>query len=68
MSARLDGGQRIGMVCVSQAVDMAIEKATNTGVGIVGVSNYASATGALGKFFRTLLILPVDCTNTNVCV
>ncbi|RYG61884.1 hypothetical protein EON64_18290, partial [archaeon] len=54
VSARLDGGQRIGMVVVSRAVEIAIQKAKTTGISIVGVSGYASATGALGMWVRQL--------------
>jgi len=54
VSAKLDGQQRIGMLCVSDAVDMAIEKAKKSGVGLVSVSNYSSATGALGYWARRI--------------
>eukprot|EP01039_Chlorochromonas_danica_P007553 gene7553-8353_t len=52
VSAQLDGGQRIGMVVVSKAVDIAITKAKATGIAVVGCSNYASTTGALGMWTR----------------
>jgi L-2-hydroxycarboxylate dehydrogenase (NAD+) len=50
VSARLKGNDRCGMVVVSSAVDIAIHKAKTSGIGIVGCSNYASATGALGHW------------------
>ena len=54
VTALLDGGQRMGMFVVSQAVDMAIDKAKTHGIGAVGVSNYSSATGALGTWARKI--------------
>lgn len=48
VSGKIDGGQNIGMVVMSESVDLAITKAKQSGVGIVGCSNYSSATGALG--------------------
>lgn len=52
ISAKIGGGQRIGMVVVSHAVDLAIVKARNVGMSIVGCSQYASATGALGYWAK----------------
>ena len=40
----------IGMVVVHEAVELAINKARSNGISIVGCSNYASATGALGAW------------------
>lgn len=54
ISARLNGGQRIGMVVVSKAVDIAIQKASSTGMAIVGCSGYSSATGALGVWAKKI--------------
>jgi LDH2 family malate/lactate/ureidoglycolate dehydrogenase len=54
VSAKIDGGQNIGMVVVSNAVDIAIEKAKISGIAVVGCSNYASATGALGVWARKI--------------
>jgi LDH2 family malate/lactate/ureidoglycolate dehydrogenase len=48
VSAQLDGGRNIGMVVLDQATKIAIEKAKKSGIAVVGCSNYASATGALG--------------------
>lgn len=54
VSAKLDGGQRIGMVVVYNAVEVAISKAKVSGIAIVGCSGYASATGALGMWARKI--------------
>lgn len=42
------------MVVVSHAVDQAIAKASNVGMSIVGCSQYASATGALGYWTKRI--------------
>jgi LDH2 family malate/lactate/ureidoglycolate dehydrogenase len=55
VSAKLDGGQNIGMVVLKRSVDMAIEKAKHSGIAIVGCSNYSSATGALGAWAREIV-------------
>lgn len=54
VSAKIDGGQRIGMVVVSESVDIAIKKAKKSGICVVGCSNYSSATGALGMWSRKI--------------
>jgi LDH2 family malate/lactate/ureidoglycolate dehydrogenase len=54
VSAKVNGGQRIGMCVVSRAVDIAIKKATKSKIGIVGCSNYSSATGAIGYWARKI--------------
>jgi len=54
VSAKLNGHQRFGMVVVSKAIEMAIAKATQTGIAIVGCSGYASSTGALGFWTKRL--------------
>lgn len=54
VSAKLDGGQRMGMYIVNQATNMAIDKAKSHGIGVVGASNYSSATGALGTWARKI--------------
>jgi LDH2 family malate/lactate/ureidoglycolate dehydrogenase len=54
ISAQIDGGHNIGMVVVKKAMDIALAKARTSGVGIVGCSNYASATGALGAWAREI--------------
>ena len=53
-SAKIDGGQRIGMEVLSQAVMTSIEKAKISGIAIVGASNYSSATGAIGLWSRKI--------------
>lgn len=54
VSAKVDGGQRIGMAIMRQAVDLAISKAQTSGISVIGVTNYASATGALGMWGRDI--------------
>jgi LDH2 family malate/lactate/ureidoglycolate dehydrogenase len=54
VSAKLDGGNQSGMVVVSHAVNLALEKCAKSGISIVGVSGYASATGALGYWAREI--------------
>lgn len=55
VSAKIRGGRRIGMCALSDAVDLALEKAaTEHGVSVVGVSGYASTTGALGYYVRRI--------------
>ena len=50
LSARIDGKQNMGMVVVSKAVDLALQKAKQHGFGIVGTFNTASSTGAIGYY------------------
>ena len=53
ISAKLDGNDRIGMVVMKKALDIALEKAAaNGGVAIVSCTGYRSATGALGYWTR----------------
>ena len=54
ISARINGHQRIGMVVVNKATNLAIEKARTCGMAIVGCSGYASATGALGYWAKKI--------------
>ncbi len=54
VSAKIDGGQRIGMAVVSHAVDVAIAKTKVSGISVVGCSNYSSATGALGVWAKKI--------------
>jgi LDH2 family malate/lactate/ureidoglycolate dehydrogenase len=42
------------MVIMRTAVDLAIKKAKTSGMSVVGVTNYASATGALGCWGREI--------------
>jgi L-2-hydroxycarboxylate dehydrogenase (NAD+) len=50
LSALLDGGHNSGMVVVSQALEIAIQKAKEQGIGIVGTHRTASSTGAIGYY------------------
>ncbi len=49
-SALLDGGRNSGMVVVTYAMKLAIQKAGEHGVGIVGTNNTNSSTGAIGYY------------------
>ena len=48
VSAHIDGCSQYGMLVMQQATRLAIGKAVSAGIGIVGFSNTASSTGALG--------------------
>ncbi len=50
LSALLDGGRNSGMVVVSYAMKMAIQKASEHGIGIIGTNNTNSSTGAIGYY------------------
>lgn len=50
LSALLDGGRNSGMVVMRQALDIALKKAGEHGIGIVGTHNTASSTGAIGYY------------------
>lgn len=50
VSARLNGNQKCGMVVLQEAVNLALEKSTKTGIAVIGCFNYSSATGALGHW------------------
>ena len=50
LSALLDGGRNSGMVVVTHAMNIAIQKASEHGVGIVGTNNTNSSTGAIGYY------------------
>ena len=54
ISAKVDGAQRCGMVVVNEGVQIAIKKAKEHGISIVGCSNYSSSTGALGFWVRKI--------------
>ena len=54
LSALIDGGWNQGMVVVSRATELAIEKAKTHGFGIVGTRRSNSPTGAIGYFARCL--------------
>jgi LDH2 family malate/lactate/ureidoglycolate dehydrogenase len=42
------------MAVVNRAVETAIQKARDHGIAVVGCSNYASATGALGVWTKKI--------------
>lgn len=50
LSALVDGGRNSGMVVVSYAMRLALQKAAEHGVGIVGTNNTNSSTGAIGYY------------------
>jgi LDH2 family malate/lactate/ureidoglycolate dehydrogenase len=50
ISATLDGGQNHSMVVLANAVETAIEKAAESGFGIVGTFNTSTSSGAIGFF------------------
>ena len=52
LSALLDGGWNQGMVVVSRATQLAIDKAKTHGFGIVGTQRTNSPTGAIGYYAR----------------
>mmetsp|Transcript_6565 Transcript_6565/g.10731 ORF Transcript_6565/g.10731 Transcript_6565/m.10731 type:complete len:334 (+) Transcript_6565:56-1057(+) len=54
ISAKIDGGQHIGMAAVGRGVHVAITKAKEHGMSIVAVNNYSSATGALGVWAKKI--------------
>lgn len=54
LSALIDGDWNQGMVVVSRATELAIEKAEAHGFGIVGTRRTNSPTGAIGYFARQL--------------
>jgi LDH2 family malate/lactate/ureidoglycolate dehydrogenase len=53
VSAKIVGNDRIGMIVMKKALDVALEKAAaNGGVAIISCTGYRSATGALGYWTR----------------
>lgn len=54
VSARIDGGHKMGMIVMNECVNLAISKAKTLGIGIVGCFNYSSSTGALGYWARKI--------------
>lgn len=53
-SVLLDGGKNFGMVPMKKSVEMAIERAKEYGISIVGLTNTFSSTGAIGYFAREI--------------
>ncbi len=54
LSALIDGDWNQGMVVLTQATELAVEKAKAHGFGIVGTRRTNSATGAIGYFARRM--------------
>jgi L-2-hydroxycarboxylate dehydrogenase (NAD+) len=54
LSALLNGNHNQGMVVLSLAVQTAVEKAREHGIGLVGTYNTASSTGAIGYYARKI--------------
>jgi len=52
LSALLDGAQNAGMVVLKQATELAIQKATEHGLAIVGTNNTNTSTGAIGYYAK----------------
>jgi LDH2 family malate/lactate/ureidoglycolate dehydrogenase len=52
VSAKLLGSHRIGMAVMRRSLDICLEKAATSGIGMVSSSGYHSATGALGFWTR----------------
>ena len=50
LSVLLDGARNSGMVVMTHALDLALEKARQRGFGIVGTRNTNSSTGAIGYY------------------
>ena len=50
LSALLDGGRNSGMVAVTHATSLALQKAREHGIAIVGTNNTNSSTGAIGYY------------------
>lgn len=50
LSALINGGKNTGMVVLSYATDLAIQKAREHGVGIVGTNGTNTSTGAIGYY------------------
>jgi len=54
ISALLDAGRNAGMVVMMRAVDVALQKAREHGIGIVGTIGTVGSTGAIGYFARQI--------------
>jgi len=54
LSALLDGHRQMGMLVLKTAVDMALDKAREHGLGIVGTTNTLTSTGAIGYYAREI--------------
>ena len=63
VSASLDGGQQLGMLAMQRALQLALQKAEQSGVALVGVHNTSSSEGALGY-----AALPCTRSSRNGCL
>lgn len=54
LSALINGKKNHAMVVVNKAVDIAVQKAKDHGIGIVGVSGINTSSGALGYYARKI--------------
>lgn len=54
LSALINGNKNHAMVVVNRAVDMAIKKAKEHGIGIVGVNHINTSSGALGYYAKRI--------------
>src|SRR3989344_2232186 len=54
LSALINGSKNHAMVVVNKAVDMAIQKAKEHGIGIVGVNHINTSSGALGYYAKRI--------------
>ncbi|MBI4121036.1 MAG: Ldh family oxidoreductase, partial [Parcubacteria group bacterium] len=54
LSALINGSKNHAMVVVNQAVDTAIQKAKEHGIGIVGVNHINTSSGALGYYAKRI--------------
>ncbi|HEV7807547.1 MAG TPA: Ldh family oxidoreductase [Solirubrobacteraceae bacterium] len=54
LSALVDGGNNHAMIVVNHAVDIALAKAKEHGIGLVGVSQLGTSSGAIGFYARRL--------------
>lgn len=52
LSALIDGAQNAGMVALQYAMELAISKATEHGIAIVGTNNTNTSTGAIGYYAK----------------
>lgn len=54
LSALLNGNNKHSMVVVTKAVDIAIQKATEHGIGIVGTHGIATSSGSIGFYAKKI--------------
>lgn len=54
LSALINGHKNHAMVVVNKAVDMAVQKAKEHGIGIVGVNHINTSSGALGYYAKRI--------------